>query len=392
MRFSARHDIIATTVNTSFSADAGEILAHPGSPLRIIDRYIIREFLKVFALCVMGFIFVFLLVEITDKIKYYFQYNPSGWLMTKYFLVKLPGYLFFAMPLGILMAGMLSLLLMARHSEIIAMQANGIDALSIARPVLLLGVLGSVAMFLLNETVIPWSNRTSERIQNEEIAGKKDTALFKRDEIWLRSPDSVTHVGKFSSGAQILENVSMVRWDKGYGFVERLFAEKARWWKDHWVFYGVNRTVRTENGRFVVETVPSMVGPLQRAPSDLERQEVIAKEMNLIQLGAYIDQITLEGQVPTRYLVDWHEKIAFPLVCLIMGALSVPFAIKVSPRGGGVAVGLGLSLVVAFSYWIVNTLFIALGHGGYVPPVAAAWASNVIFGLGASLLLLQVGT
>jgi len=114
--------------------------------------------------------------------------------------------------------------------------------------------------------------------------------------------------------------------------------------------------------------------------------------MNLIQLGAYIDKLEQEGQSPTRYLVDWHDKIAFPLVCLLMAALSVPFAVKVNPRGGGIAIGLALSLVVAFSYWIVHTMFIALGHGAIIPPFAAAWASNLIFGLTATILLLQAGT
>ncbi|MBI5249676.1 MAG: LptF/LptG family permease, partial [Desulfomonile tiedjei] len=111
--------------------------------MRIIDRYITFEFLKVFTLCVLGFVLVSLLVEATDKIKFYFEHNPSGWLMAKYFLVKLPGYLFFTVPLGILMGGMLSLLMMARHSEIIAMQANGIDALSIARPVATIGLVAA---------------------------------------------------------------------------------------------------------------------------------------------------------------------------------------------------------------------------------------------------------
>jgi lipopolysaccharide export system permease protein len=114
--------------------------------------------------------------------------------------------------------------------------------------------------------------------------------------------------------------------------------------------------------------------------------------MNLSQLGDYIDRIDREGQAPTRYLVDWHDKIAFPLVCLLMAALSVPFAVQVNPRGGGVAVGLALSVVVAFSFWILHTMFIALGHGGYIPPIAAAWAANVIFGLAATILLLQAGT
>jgi len=335
---------------------------------------------------------VFLLVELTDKMKYYFQYNPSGWLMIKYFLVKLPGYLFFAIPLGILMGGMLSLLLMARHSEIIAMQANGIDALNIARPVLLIGLVASLVMFVVNETVIPWSNSESERIQNEEIAGKTDRAFFKKDQIWMRSPDSITHIRKFDNSKQTLEHVSIIRWDGNYNFTERIFADKAKWWHNHWVFYGVNRTIRGSSGGFQVESLPSVVAPLMKSPEDFDRVEKVAKEMNLTQLGAYIDKLAEEGQAPSRYLVDWHDKISFPLVCLIMAALSVPFAVRVNPRGGGMAVGLALSLIVAFSYWIVHTMFIALGHGAYIQPIMAAWAANLIFGLTATILLLQAGT
>lgn len=376
----------------------GTLLTFPGASrstrviLRIIDRYIIREFLKVFAICLAGFILVFLLVEITDKIKYYFQHNPSGWLMFKYFLVKIPGYLFFAIPLGILLGGMLSLLMMARHSEVIAMQANGIDALSIARPVLLIGMIASVAMFLLNESVVPWCNWYAEYIQDVEIAGKKSMTIIKRDQIWTRTPDTITHIRRFEPSKNLLENVSIIRWDPEYRFVERIHADRAKWWKDHWVLYGVNRTARSPEGRFVVESVPSMVGALDKSPDDFGRVERLAKEMNLVQLGEYIDGLEKDDQIPTRYLVDWHDKFAFPLVCLIMAALSVPFAIKVRPRGGGVAVGLAVSMVVAFSYWVVHTLFIAMGHGGYIPPVAAAWGANLIFGLTATILLLQAGT
>jgi lipopolysaccharide export system permease protein len=312
--------------------------------------------------------------------------------MLKYFLVKLPGYLFFAMPLSILLGGMLALLIMARHSEVIAMQANGIDALSIARPVLVLGAVASFVMFFVNETIIPWSNSYSEHIQNVEICGKKDTTLFRSDQIWLRMPDSIVHIRKFDPEKQTLERVSMVRWDDRYHVYERLFADKAKWWHNQWIFYGVNRAAKTADGRFVIEALPSIVGPLKKTPSDFQGVERVAKEMNLTQLGQYIDQLMMDGQQTTRYLVDWHDKIAFPFVCLIMSALSVPFAVKVNPRGGGIALGLAISLAVAFSYWIVHTVFIAMGHGGYIPPVAAAWAANVIFGLTGTILLLHAGT
>jgi lipopolysaccharide export system permease protein len=243
----------------------------------------------------------------------------------------------------------------------------------------------------VNETVIPWSNGESEGIQRV-IEGKADTPFFKRDQIWMRSADSMTHIQKFDRSQQTLEHISIIRWNENYDFTERIFADKAKWWDKQWVFYGVNRTIRSPDGRFVADSLPSAVVPLKQSPADFDRVEKVAKEMNLTQLGDYIDKLTEEGQAPTRYLVDWHAKIAFPLVCLIMAGLSVPFAVRVSPRGGGVAVGLALSLLVAFSYWIVQSMFIALGHGGYIPPIMAAWAANLILGLTATILLLQAGT
>ncbi len=360
--------------------------------MRILDRYIISEFLKVFALCLIGFVLLSLLIEITDKIKYYFKYNPPAWLMMKYFLVKIPGYLFFVLPLAVLMGAMLSLFMLARNSEIIAMQANGIDAISISRPVLIMGVIAGFIMFVTNETMIPWSNRYSEYIQDVEIAGQADRTFFKRDQIWMRSPGSITHIKKFVTANQTLEQITTVRWDDDYHFAERIHADKAKWWKDHWVLYGVNIARRSGDGRISAQNLPSMRGPFDKSPSDFGRVEHLAKEMNLVQLGAYINKIKEEGYLATRYIVDWHGKIAFPFVCLIMAALGVPFAVKANPRASGVAFGLAISVAVAFSFWIVHTLFIALGHGGYIPAIVAAWGATTIFGLSATMLLLHAGT
>ncbi len=357
--------------------------------MKVVDKYIISEMLKVFIICLVGFIFVFLLVELTDKLKYYFQYNPPGMLMLKYFLVKIPGYLFFAVPMSILLSGMLSLSMLAKNSELIAMQAGGIDPLNIGKPVIVVSALATGFMFIANESVIPWSNRYSEYIQNVQIAGKAEKTFFRSDQIWIRSIDSITRIQKFDKPNKTLEKVSVVRWDSNYDFVDRLFADKAKWWKDHWIFYGVNRIFKDANGRYVVESTPSSIGPLKKSPDEFDEPEIPAKEMNLGQLGSHIEKLVSEGQNPTRFLVDWHDKIAFPMVCLIMGVLSVPYPVGAGPRRGGLAIGLVISLVIAFSYWIAHSMFLALGHGGYLPPVVAAWGANLIFGPVAAMLMLK---
>lgn len=359
--------------------------------MRILDRYIVTEFLKVFVLCVTALILVALLFELTDEIKLYFQHGATVGQMLVYFLYKIPGYLFYMIPLGILLGGMLSLFMMARHSEVIAMQASGIDALQIVRPLLRAGLIAGIVLFLLNESVIPWANKHMEDLR-KKITGEESEAVIKRDKIWLRSRDSITLINKFEQSKKVLEKVTVVTWDENFALRERLCADKAKWWDGHWVFYGVNRTARTPDGKFVVDTVPAMRSPIKKPPSEFTQAERLAKEMNLLQLGAYIEKLKEEGYPATRYIVDWHNKIAFPFICLIMAALSVPFAVKANPRGGSVALGLAFSIVVAFSYWIVHTTFIALGHGGYLPPIAAAWAGNVVFGLTSTILILHAGT
>jgi lipopolysaccharide export system permease protein len=340
-----------------------------------------------------GFVLVFLLVELTDKLKYYFKCQPQSWLMVKYFLVKSLGYLFYAIPLSVLLGAMLSLFMLARNTEIIAMQANGIDALSIARPVLWVGFCMSLLMFVSNETVIPWSNWRSQQIQDVEICPNTEKTYIKQDQIWMRSPTSITHIKKFTQNKLILENITIVRWNRNFKFQERIYADKAKWWGNQWILYGVNRTRPTPKGRFVSKQLPSMDGTdlIRKTPSDFRRVERLTIWMNLWQLSAYIDKLKEEGRPVTKYLVDWHDKIAFPFVCLIMAALGVPFAIKAGPRTGGVALGLAMSIMIAFAFWVVHSLFIGLGHGGYLPPIIAAWSPTAIFGLFAMMMLLKAG-
>ncbi len=359
--------------------------------MRILDRYILTEFLKVFALCETALILVALLFELTDEIKLYFQYHATLLQMIVYFLLKIPGYLFYMIPLGILLGGMLALFMMARHSEVIAMQANGIDALQIVRPLLAAGLVAGIVLFLLNESIIPWANWHMQTLR-DRITGEDGQTVIKSDKIWLRSRNSITLIKKFDQSKQVLEKVTVVTWDENFALRERLFADKAKWWDQQWVFYGVNRTVRTREGKFVVDTVPAMRGPLKKPPSEFTQAERLAREMNLFQLGVYIDKLKEEGYPATRYIVDWHNKIAFPFICLIMAALSVPFAVKANPRAGSMALGLAFSILVAFSYWILHTTFIALGHSGYLPPIVAAWAGNVVFGLTSAILILHAGT
>jgi lipopolysaccharide export LptBFGC system permease protein LptF len=54
--------------------------------------------------------------------------------------------------------------------------------------------------------------------------------------------------------------------------------------------------------------------------------------------------------------------------------------------------GIGVGIVLAISYWVTISISAALGAGGLLPPLLAAWAPNLLFGAAAAYLLLTVRT
>jgi lipopolysaccharide export LptBFGC system permease protein LptF len=112
--------------------------------------------------------------------------------------------------------------------------------------------------------------------------------------------------------------------------------------------------------------------------------------MNFGQLDHYIGDLRQSGFDTMRLRVQLWQKIAYPLVAVVMAVLAIPFALSMGRRGSltGIAVAIG----VALAYFVINGLFGALGDVNYLPAALAAWSSDLIFGLVGGYLLLRTPT
>jgi lipopolysaccharide export LptBFGC system permease protein LptF len=90
------------------------------------------------------------------------------------------------------------------------------------------------------------------------------------------------------------------------------------------------------------------------------------------------------------YMVQLQRKVAFPFITLIMTLLAVPFAVTTGRRGA--LYGIGIGIVLAITYWTMQSVFAAVGAGGVISPVLAAWAPNILFGAAAVYMMLTVRT
>ena len=112
--------------------------------------------------------------------------------------------------------------------------------------------------------------------------------------------------------------------------------------------------------------------------------------MTAAQLRRAVRELAATGANVVPQQVDLQRKLAFPFVTIILTLMAVPFAVLTGRGGAMAAIGVGIGL--ALTYWITISVFAAMGTGGLVTPLIAAWAPNMLFGAAAVYMLLTVRT
>jgi lipopolysaccharide export LptBFGC system permease protein LptF len=150
---------------------------------------------------------------------------------------------------------------------------------------------------------------------------------------------------------------------------------------------GQGRSSRPDDDMAVrYEAVNERVLPLEE-PKYFQSSVPKADQMTLGELRSYIAQLRASGSNVVPYL-GTTRKIAFPLVTVVMS--SSRCRLPSPPRRG--ALRHRHRHRVAIVYFIVMSVFVAMGQGGILTPVLAAWAPNLMFGALAAYMILTVRT
>jgi lipopolysaccharide export system permease protein len=123
-------------------------------------------------------------------------------------------------------------------------------------------------------------------------------------------------------------------------------------------------------------------------PEDLMRVFKRSEEMNIAELYRYIQEVELEGYDATAFRVDFQARFAYPVLSVIVCIIGIGTAVKRKSREGP-SVSIVFGAVVVFLYWVLHSFCLSLGYGGLLPPIIAAWISNIIFSCYAVLNLMN---
>jgi LPS export ABC transporter permease LptG/LPS export ABC transporter permease LptF len=369
-----------------------------GFPL-ILDEYVLREFLKMFVMVLASFVLLMLVFTFFELIGDILRNHIPLTTVGDYLVNLAPSMLYQLTPLSVLIAVLVTFSLFNRSSELIAMKATGISIYRLVIPVVVIAAALACGLFAFDQYYLPQANRKQEALRNT-IKGKPAQTTLNPDKKWIfgqripGEPERVFYYQFFDPEENAFANVSVFEFDPvTFALTKRIFAERAAWKiSEHgWVFEnGWERTMQGANPTGFREFPSATFAEVHEEPGYFKKESLQSQEMNFGQLQHYIGDLQQSGFDTIGLRVQLYDKLAYPLVTVVMAVLAIPFALSMGRRGSltGIAAGVGIAL----AWWVAHGLFVAMGNVNYLPSALAAWSPDILFGLTGGYLLLRTPT
>lgn len=385
------------TPNTPIRLCAAPIRRFTGPRLNLLDRYLLREWLKMLALLLAATMGVLMMSALYDNFRDLVQVGAGAGDILLYYATLMPSYLSIVLPLSMLLSLLFVLSKLHRNNELMAVRAAGLNIFATTRSLWLAGVVLCGVSLLLNARVVPASVEASRALLDSfefraeakaapgGALGVKSAVAFdnqRQNRMWF-----INRYSRFSATAY---GVTVSEMDRLRREKTRITAREGRYdaIRRSWTFHdGRDTWFDPETGEvqrttpFRDKTVlhfsedPQLMLLFDRKPTDLSFNE----------LGRIVDYFTAEDSPKVvRYEVRYYGLLADTLGPLIILAIAIPFAVsgvRVSP-----AVGVSKSIGLFFVYYILNNLSTLAGGQSYLDPVWAALMPNLaMIGLAAWL-------
>jgi len=361
--------------------------------MTILFRYMLREQVKVFAMCLSGLMTVYLVVDFFEKVRRFIRYDVQLVTLAEYFLLRTPAIFFQIAPLAMLMATLLTLGVFSRNREITAMRSCGISLMRIAVPFFLFSFAVAGVLFLFSAVIIPYATAQADYVKTVKIEKKPSGPAAKSDRSWIQIGDrTLMNFALVEPDGFTLHRVTLYQLGEDFRLMRMTEAGGAHYTAQGWVLMNGTHRRLLPDGSVQVEAFEQAPIPLSQTPEDFSTWlSTETEEMTLADLNTYINRLRRDGYNVARFLTDYHGRIAFPFVSIVMAMVGISLSLRQSGvRGRGMAMGIGLALVVGFLYWAAHSVAIALGRSGALTPLMAGWLANLLFFSLGSALFMQV--
>ncbi|MCX5852265.1 MAG: LptF/LptG family permease, partial [Deltaproteobacteria bacterium] len=202
--------------------------------MTILDRYILREFVRVFALIIVSLVSLYVIVDFFERIRMFISNHATAHQVLTYFVYSVPMILSQMLPVTFFLSTLITFSILSTHNELMAMKASGVSLFRVAVPVIAVSVAVCIASFFLSEYVTPFANEKVKYVKYVEIQKKNKAGTFKQNQIWYKGRDGIYAIAYVDPNRHILKGIRINYLDHKMNLVKRIDAKEARWEQDAW--------------------------------------------------------------------------------------------------------------------------------------------------------------
>ncbi|RYY00347.1 YjgP/YjgQ family permease [bacterium] len=357
--------------------------------IKIIDKYIVTELIKPFIMVIMAFIVVMISVRLGEDVDSIIRDKIPVAVVLKTIVSKIPDYIIQALPVGYLMATLLTTSRFSRDHETTALRAAGVKFKRLMVPILAASVVISVISFFLNEEVVPRTNQYSQKAIDAFKRLKKEGGLVTNN-IYFRGTDNrFFHVQKVDRDRKSMDNVVIANTDINQDRTI-IVAKSGTWNGMMWTLnegiiqhYPRDSEFVFREEKFTSKTIDSKV-KIEDVINELKNPQ----EMSAVKLKEIIESRKQSGFEEKELEIDYHLHYAKACATFFSATISAPMGFIFARLGN--YIGVALSIILIFIYFVTESMGRILGINGIVSPMVAAWSSNIVFAVNGLILLWQV--
>ena len=368
--------------------------------MKTIRRLIYREVVTSIALVALGFLALFFFFDLVDELQYLGKNNGlAGDSIYQirhallYVALLIPNHLYELLPISVLIGSIFVMARLAQSSEYTILRTSGLGPWRALKLLLWLGAFFVALSFVVGDYISPVSERAAQLLK----AKYQSKITVGQTGAWLKEKQAgssfIVNVSELSPEGE-MHGVRIYEFDSKGLIVSTTEAPVAAFSSNTaWLLHDVTRTVFAvsdgANGAGSVNVPPQQARVKRSAVASFQWPTEISTEMvsvallrpdrmATIDLFNYIRHLEANGQTSQRYEIEFWRKVFYPLSCLVMVMLALPFA-YLHFRSGGITGYVFAGVMIGISFFLLNNVFGYIGNLRNWQPWLAAATPGLIY-------------
>lgn len=348
--------------------------------MRILERYVLIEYLRTFLLALAFFIALVIIVRLLDKDIKRFDEEVSYITAVQIVLFQAPRRIMEVIPLASFLAVFFVLGRKVQNNELAAMQTAGISVYRLLIPILVSMFLVCIAFVIFYDQIASPAYHRANQLQKKIRLRRSRNVVFKGQH------NRLFYIQNLDLENETIDRMTIYELDQNDEVTRQIFANSATWSPNRWNLS--KGYVRHFEGASETTFEPFSTKQMERTeePERFAGSNKNLRAMTIEELQQQIKYKQMAGQTTRREEVKMHHKIAYPFAAFVVILIGAPISIRFG--GAGFFAGLLVAFFLVFMYWGISLATLeGLGENGKLPPIVACWGANVLYAIIGGVLI-----